>query len=121
MIKINLNCIAISFVLVSSFAQAVSINDENLLLAAVSLAETKPQIPKEKKVAAKKKKIEQYEVQGYVQDKYVRFVIELINGKEIKGHMFVEQGDESYVYGEYIDGTLHIYDMKGEHFIVLTQ
>lgn len=106
-------------ILNSDLVQADPALADDSLLAAVSFAENKQ--PEKKQVKTRKKKIEKYEIQGYVKRKYVRFVVDLIDGKEIRGHMFNEQGEESYVYGEYVDGVLHIYDMNGEHFIVLTQ
>lgn len=114
-----LNIPWIVFILMSGLVQADPAQTDNSLLAAVSFAEAQP--PEKKKVKTRKKKIEKYEIQGYVKRKYVRFVVDLIDGKDIRGHMFNEQGEESYVYGEYVDGVLHIYDMNGEHFIVLTQ
>lgn len=124
--RILLNIQWVFIILMSGFVQAGPPQADNSILAAVSFAETQQPEKKDaksekKKVKTKKKKIEKYEIQGYVKRSYVRFVVDLIDGKEIRGHMFNEQDEESYVYGEYVDGVLHIYDLNGEHFIVLTQ
>jgi len=63
--------------------------------------------------------IRQLEVEGYANSVYVRVVIEITNNKNIVGQMFYGNGVATYVYGEKLEGVLHLYGEKGGHFTVI--
>jgi len=80
----------------------------------------KRNVPLTKKKAPRvKNKIHQLEIEGYADSVYVRFVVEISNKKVIAGQMFQDTGGPTYVYGENLDGVLHLYGEKGEHFTVI--
>jgi len=73
----------------------------------------------EKKVPRVKSTTQQFEIEGYANSVYVRFVVDVVNNKRVSGLMFHENGVSSYVYGDIVNGVLHIYDSKGLHFTVI--
>lgn len=78
-------------------------------------------IPKMGEKAARiKNRIHQLEIEGYANSVYVRFVVEITNNKLIAGQMFRGKGEAKYVYGESLDGILHLYGPNGEHFTVIS-
>ena len=65
------------------------------------------------------KRIEQYQIEGYADSKYVRFVVDIANKKFINGYQIEKDGAETYVNGELVDGVLHIYDSNSNHLTVI--
>lgn len=105
-------------------------SDNYLLLAAVSFSER----PHAKSAPEKSKKpvrsrsinpppmpqrIEQYEIEGYIDNEYVRLILDVDSKKNVVGNIYDKLGKETYVHGEYVDGAFHIYDVNGTHFTVL--
>ncbi len=73
---------------------------------------------KKNKIHRTPSKIEQYQIEGYADSKYVRFVVDITNNKIVNGQMF-KNGTIEYVHGEMVDGVLHLYGQTGEHFTVI--
>lgn len=74
-----------------------------------------------KKIQHQKKqpKFQQYEIDGYSDSKYVRFVVDVSRDNLVMGRMIEKKGPGRAVHGEFIDGVLHLYDRKGKHFTVI--
>lgn len=64
---------------------------------------------------------QQYELDGYINKKYVRVVLEMQNDndKYVVGNIYDKSGKGTYIHGEYVDGALHVYDSKGTHFTIV--
>jgi len=102
---------------------------QSVSYAAVSI-EDKSKAPEQKKITSApkigekapriKNNIHQLEIEGYANSVYVRFVVEITNNKLIVGQMFRGKGEARYVYGESLDGILHLYGPKGEHYTVIS-
>lgn len=60
-----------------------------------------------------------YEIEGYVNSNKVRIVIEVDKNQKVVGNMYDDNGMETYMHGEYINGAFELYDQKGEHYRVL--
>lgn len=73
---------------------------------------------KRNKINITPKKIEQYQIEGYADSRYVRFVVDVANQKIVNGQM-LKNGTTEYVYGEFVDDVLHLYGQTGEHFTVI--
>lgn len=73
---------------------------------------------KKNKINTTSNKIEQYQIEGYADSKYVRFVVDIANKKIVSGQMF-KNGKTEYVHGELLDDVLHLYGQAGEHFTVI--
>jgi len=100
----------------------------NSSLAEVSLVkkelEEKKQAVREtkKKIITHLKKpetISQYQVEGYADSQYVRFVVDVANKKIVNGLKIESDGNSTYVYGELVDGVLHLYEPDGRHLTVV--
>lgn len=52
----------------------------------------------------------QYELQGYLNKQYVYLIVEKTGDKQIVGYVFDGTGNKKYVYGEWVNKTLQIYD-----------
>ncbi len=65
------------------------------------------------------KSIEQYQIEGYVDSKYVRFVVDVNQDNLLTGLMFTEGSKGRYVTGEFINKVLHLYNEQGGHFTVI--
>ena len=55
--------------------------------------------------------IKQLHIDGYIDTKYARLVVDIVNGKKLTGYLFEQTGSKKYVYGEKINGVLHICDL----------
>lgn len=75
------------------------------------------QRPQEIKSAPKQ--IEQLHIEGYIDKQYVRLVVDIVKDKLVNGYLFENKGVKRYVYGEKINGVLHIYDSEGRHLTVV--
>jgi hypothetical protein len=93
--------------------------------ATVTIAESKKS-PAENKVTTEKKntllvknnEVEQYQIEGYADSAYVRFVVETTKNNLVAGQMI--QGDHhEHISGEIIDGTLHLYGSGSTHYTVI--
>lgn len=71
------------------------------------------------KYTIKQYKKRQYNVEGYVDSSYVRFVVELTANNLITGQIIQPNGINRAVSGELINGVFHLYDSEGEHFTVI--
>lgn len=67
----------------------------------------------------KSKVVEQYEIEGYIEQEYIRAVLEVENKQSVIGNIYDYQGNGTYVHGEYLDGALHVYDTAGTHFTII--
>jgi hypothetical protein len=63
----------------------------------------------------------QYELHGYVNNKYVYLIVEKAkaNGQQVVGYMFDGKGKKKYVYGEWVNKTLQIYEPSSKKSTVL--
>lgn len=91
-------------------------------LAAVNMikidkAVDKKQIIKEK-VSVKRSR-QQVNIEGYVDSAYVRLVVEIDNKKRVTGHMWKENEEVMYVYGEIVNDIFHLYEPEGGYFTVI--
>jgi len=103
--------------------------DEKMLVADVSFSELnsgKPKYPPKPKSTLLKpgigsQRTQQYELDGYINKKYVRVVLEKQNHKDkyVVGNIYDKSGKGTYIHGEYVDGALHVYDRKGTHFTIV--
>jgi hypothetical protein len=93
--------------------------------ATVTIAESKKS-PAENKVTTEKNntllvknnEVEQYQIEGYAESVYIRFVVETTKNNLVAGQMM--QGDHhEHISGEIIDGTLHLYGKGGTHYTVI--
>lgn len=71
------------------------------------------------KVKPKYRRIEQLHIDGYIDAEYVRLVIDIVNGKKFTGYLFEHGDSQMYIYGEKINGVLHIYDENGRYLNVV--
>ena len=99
-----------------------------LQLAAVSFSDKPPEkkIKKDrsrsiKPIPVQPKYVEQYDVEGYINQQYVRLVLEVADHKTVVGNMFDQSGRSVYVHGEYYNGALHVYDTNGTHFTIVVE
>ena len=67
----------------------------------------------------KSRVVEQYEIEGYINQEYIRAVLEVENKQSVIGNIYDDQGNGTYVHGEYLDGALHVYDNAGTHFTII--
>ena len=67
----------------------------------------------------KEKNKQQLQIEGYVDSNYVRVIVDISKNKLITGQMFLENGDATYVYGEFVEDVLHLYEPEGRHFTVI--
>lgn len=58
-------------------------------------------------------------IDGYIDKQYVRLEVEISNDKKLTGYLFDQSGVGRYVYGEKMDGVVHIYDTNGQHLTVI--
>ena len=63
-------------------------------------------------------KVEQYQIEGYVNDQYVQIVVETTKNNVVVGQM-IQNGKNESVSGEIIDGALHLYGKDGTHYTVM--
>ncbi len=63
--------------------------------------------------------VKQYHIEGYADSNYVKFVVEVERNKIIAGQMINDKKSSFPVHGELVDDVLHIYDGKGQHFMVV--
>jgi hypothetical protein len=104
-----------------------SVDEPLLQLAAVSFTDkpSKPKpAPKKRKAKSRSikplpRKIEQYDIEGYIDQQYVRVVLEVADKQTVVGNIYDSQGKGVYVHGEYLDGALHVYDPEGTHFTII--
>ena len=108
-------------------APEISPDEPLLQLAAVSFTDnpSKP-APKKRKSLSRSIKpkpiprnIEQYEIEGYIERKYVRLVLEVTDQQTVVGNIYDKKGKGVYVHGEYLDGAFHVYDPEGTHFTII--
>lgn len=66
-------------------------------------------------------KIEQYEIEGYMNKKYVRVVLEVEKKGRIVGNIYDKKGKGIYVHGEYQEGALYVYDNEGTEYIIVIE
>jgi hypothetical protein len=59
------------------------------------------------------------DIDGYLNSKYVRLSVDVKNKKTVTGYLFDKSGTNTYVYGEYAYGALHVYDSKGTHYTIV--
>lgn len=77
---------------------------------------TKPK--KNNILLVEKNKVEQYQIEGYADSTYVRFVVETTKNNLVVGQM-IRDGQDEYISGELIDGTLHLYGEDDTHYTVI--
>lgn len=65
------------------------------------------------------KKVNQYEIEGYANSKYVRISIEIDENGEIVGNIFNAKGKMTYIHGEHINNSLELYDGNGEQYTII--
>ena len=63
--------------------------------------------------------IKQLHIDGYIDSNYVRLIVDIVNGKKLTGYLFEQTDSKKYVYGEKINGVLHLYDPNGRHLTVV--
>lgn len=73
---------------------------------------------KRKIVPQKPSVAKQVQIEGYADSVYVRFIVDITKDKMVSGQM-IEEAGATYVYGEIIDGMLHLYDTHGKHYQVI--
>lgn len=66
-----------------------------------------------------KTKSKQIEITGYVNSNYVYLIIDIEKGRYVSGNIF-QNGKPTYIYGEYVNGVLYIYDNKGKQYTVIS-
>ena len=64
-------------------------------------------------------KVEQYEIEGYMDKKYVRVVLEVENKDRIVGNIYDKAGKGIYVHGEYQEDALYVYDDEGTEYNIV--
>lgn len=93
-------------------------------LADVNIHERPKALPK-LKVKTKPKviphKVKQYEIEGYMDKKYVRVVLEVEKKGRIVGNIYDKQGKGIYVHGEYQEGALYVYDDEGTEYTIVVE
>jgi len=119
-------CSCLSIFFSETAAQNKIFHDINSIIVAdikFNHFERKPTSKKPVKQAdspsSSKHKNQQYEVKGYINDQYVRISIQITEDNVLFGYMFIENAPAEYVYGELVNGTLYMYDTKGELYTVL--
>ncbi len=66
-----------------------------------------------------KKHVQQVEIEGYADSRYVRFVVDIVNSTTVAGQMHGTNGPKSNVHGEIVDGVIHLYEPNGQHYTVI--
>lgn len=77
------------------------------------------EIKRPKKVITKNKKPKQLYINGYIDSKYVRLVVEFENENHLTGYLFEQNKTKKYIYGEKINNVLYIYDPSGQRLTVI--
>lgn len=72
-----------------------------------------------KQVIIKNQRSKQLYIDGYINSKYVRLVVEFENDKNLTGYLFENNKTKKYIYGEKINNVLYIYDTSGQQFTVI--
>lgn len=69
----------------------------------------------------KRRKYQQWhELQGYLNNQYVYLIVKRNGEKDIKGYLF-DNGERKYIYGEWFDRRLIIYDQTNNRLNILLQ
>ncbi len=82
-----------------------------------SMQKAKPK-PK-KKIVVSPKPIVQLHIDGYLDQKYVRLVLDVENDKDVSGYIFFEDGSHKYIYGDKEGNAFHIYNPGGGYINVI--
>ena len=63
----------------------------------------------------------QFQLHGYINNKYVYLVLEKLktNDQQVVGYMFDKKGNKKYVYGEWVNNTLQVYEPSNKRSTVL--
>ncbi|NOT84086.1 MAG: hypothetical protein HOP02_04730 [Methylococcaceae bacterium] len=61
----------------------------------------------------------QYELHGSLNSKYVYLVVEKTGDRQIVGYLFDGKGKKKYIYGEWLNQTLQIYDSSNTRSTVV--
>ena len=110
--------LAIGFVLVLS--QSYNIEAKEIIVASVSFNEPdKPKINGKKLVLGKPAQKKWHELHGSLNNRYVYLVVKKTGTKDITGYLFDGKGKKEYVYGEWFDQQLLIYDQSNNRLNVL--
>lgn len=72
-----------------------------------------------KQVIIKNQRSKQLYIDGYIDSKYVRLVVEFENNKNLTGYLFENNKTKKYIYGEKINNVLYIYNTSGQQFTVI--
>jgi hypothetical protein len=62
----------------------------------------------------------QFQLQGYINNKYVYLIVEKQkdNDQQVVGYMFDKSGNKKYVYGEWVNNSLQIYEPSNKRSTV---
>lgn len=74
-----------------------------------------------KKIAVMNEAINQLHIDGYIDRNYVRLVVDVESNNNLTGYIFEGRGNQAktYVYGQKVNGALHMYDKNGRHLTVV--
>ncbi|MDT8405842.1 MAG: hypothetical protein RQ715_01185 [Methylococcales bacterium] len=75
-------------------------------------SQAEKQTPKTIKVA------EKMDIDGYVDGSYIRLAIDVLPNKDVVGYLF-EGKKRTYIYGQKVQGALHMYSEDGRHITVV--
>lgn len=65
-------------------------------------------------------KPELHQFGGYINSVYVRFNVEIDNN-QVHGQLFDKHGNAKYIYGEFYNGILMIYDQNNTQYNVIVE
>lgn len=71
------------------------------------------------KIARPKNQTTQLHLDGYIDKNYVRLVVDIEKNNMLSGYMFGKDDARTYVYGQKVNGALHMYDQNGRHFTII--
>lgn len=103
----------------------VSKNDQQLAEVEKPAKPTEPEKSRslptrpKKKISRPNSPITQLHIDGYINKNYVRLVVDIEKNNMLTGYIFEKSNVKTYVYGQKVNGALHMYDENGRHFTVI--
>jgi len=61
---------------------------------------------------------ERFDIDGYVDKKYVYAIVDVEDERYVTGYLYDRKGNKEYVYGEFAYGALYVYDKKGKMYVI---
>ena len=115
-IKIQRRILVMS--LLSALMSSQIVKADEMLRTSVSFSEAEPasSAPAKKIV---KPKSHWYELRGSLNREYVYLIVKKTGQRQIEGYLFDSRGNRKFIYGEWFNRELQIYDRSNKRHIVI--